>query len=843
MAQENRETLILVDGARRITAKNRLYRGLGMISANNSSRLLLDYKAEQLTRYWEILRHLFGTDGLCMTHLKLEMGSDINSSSGTEPAVKRSEEETADVTRGAGFQLAADAKQINPELTLDLLWWSEPAWVSHAADRYDARYRWYRETLIAAYQTYGLVFDYVSANRNERAVEPEWICYFVERLKAERDCPYPFSRLKLVAADEEGRWEIAAQMLADERLRAAVDVVGSHYIDWATPEALTLAQEHQKELWFSEGSAPMCDAEGQHRLDGSGLLGVNGLLDIANRIIMMVPCGAMTLYEFQPAVAAYYDGVTYCHKQLIQANTPWSGYYTLDSGYYMALHFARFLKKGWQLIDGACAGDGKRGGDGHAVVDANYAYLTAADGETGAYSIVICNPTTTDRVYRMKVRALARAATPVSVWETRGRAGERYDAGYFQKIGSQIPQKCDDGYTYTVTVRATSLVTISTLDAAQVCPPPKEAENTVLPLPYTDDFAYATYGEDYLQSRGGAPRYMTDIGGAFEVEQDAETAGSGAVLRQKITAETKAEEWGATPAPVTNFGDDRWFNYSVSVQARFSPDCASSENYVGVGLRYHLADIGVSGFSLRLYADGAFSLLKDGQVLRTGHTMGSLPEWIQLRLTAEDNRVCAYVDDAKLLVYDGGMPVGRAAEDACERRQASTGNILEQTETQGKAGAVSGGEDTYASMPGAGRAALYSAYARNCFRALSMEALGETPYVKRLDDTDAALHYEGAWTHHTMTSFRSYHRTESHGAPEAALTFAFTGSGYALLGTAREDCVLKVWEDGAYLGRVSLPETADRTASFFRYGLQRAMHTVRLVVETGNYILDAVELV
>ena len=39
------------------------------------------------------------------------MGSDINSSSGTEPAVKRTPDEPADVTRGAGYQLAADANK------------------------------------------------------------------------------------------------------------------------------------------------------------------------------------------------------------------------------------------------------------------------------------------------------------------------------------------------------------------------------------------------------------------------------------------------------------------------------------------------------------------------------------------------------------------------------------------------------------------------------------------------------------------------------------------------------------------------------------------------------------
>ena len=54
------------------------------------------------------------------------MGSDINSSSGTESCIMRYPDEIPDPRRGAGFMLCRDAKQINPELTLDMLWWGEP---------------------------------------------------------------------------------------------------------------------------------------------------------------------------------------------------------------------------------------------------------------------------------------------------------------------------------------------------------------------------------------------------------------------------------------------------------------------------------------------------------------------------------------------------------------------------------------------------------------------------------------------------------------------------------------------------------------------------------------------
>ena len=51
--------------------------------------------------------------GAGLNHIKVEMGGDVNSSSGTEPATMRSPEEEANVLRGAGWHFAADAKTIN----------------------------------------------------------------------------------------------------------------------------------------------------------------------------------------------------------------------------------------------------------------------------------------------------------------------------------------------------------------------------------------------------------------------------------------------------------------------------------------------------------------------------------------------------------------------------------------------------------------------------------------------------------------------------------------------------------------------------------------------------------
>ena len=422
---EEKNMKVNIDMTTASLAENTRYKGFGLISANNSSRLLLDYKYEQPERYDEILNYLFGEDGLNISHIKVEMGADINSSSGTEPATMRSADEKADVTRGAGFQLAADAKKKDPDITLDMLWWSEPRWVTDSDDVYAARYKWYRETLISAYETYGLKFDYVSATRNERACDPDWTIYLSGHLKSDSGTPYDFSKIKVVDGEAVCTWGISEAMLGNEKLLNAVDVVGSHYTSWSDADTKKLQREYGKEVWFSEASSPMSYAQGTYRYDGngSGMGDINGALDIANRIITMYPGGGMTLYEFQPAVASYYSGATYTQKQLILADEPWSGYYLLDSGFYMALHFSRFIKPGWAFVDSACAADGKAGGDGHAVVDSTYSYMTCTDTETGDYSTVITNTTDTPINYTFDVTGTGKADSPVFVWETKEPSG------------------------------------------------------------------------------------------------------------------------------------------------------------------------------------------------------------------------------------------------------------------------------------------------------------------------------------------------------------------------------------------------------------------------------------
>lgn len=785
---------IKINGSKAETRENFLYRGQGMISCNGSSRLLLDYREKAPESYKQILEYLYGEKGLKFTHFKVEMGSDVNTSSGTEPTTMRYAGEKADVRRGAGFRIAADIKKINPDVTLDMLWWSEPRWVTDAEDVNAARYKWYKETLDAAYETYGLVFDYVSANRNERAVDTEWIIYLSKALKKEKNCPYDYSKIKIVAADECGTWNISKAMSENEELCNAVDVIGSHYTSHADKFTKQLAEKKGKEVWFSEGSSPMTYAKSTCFYDegNSGLTGINGVLDVANRMITMVSGGYMTLYEYQPAVASYYDGVTYCQKQLITANTPWNGYYELDSGYFMNLHFSQFIGKGWRFIFDACSADGKAGGDGHAIVDSRYTYMTACSDE-GDYSTVITNTTSESITYGFEVSDLAKADSDVFVRETRGpEKGQKYDANYFRKVGTISPESGK----FSVTVKPYSIVTVSTVDVPEInFDTPEASANKILALPYSENFSYS---DDFLAERGGAPLYTTDEGGAFEVaEKDGRK-----VLMQKITRDIKADEWGGTPEPTTNFGDDRWYNYSMAADI-----LTDGENsFAGIGIRYILADSGRSGYGVILGNDGSWQFIMNNTVIGSGKlTDFDCTKWHNVKISALYDNVCIFIDSRK---------------------------VLDHTAEKGGFSA--------------GRAALYSSYDNCCFDNIIIEPTDKNQiFVRKYDNLDSLFSYStDGWEHKTTGSFRNYKRTVSNGSEGASAEIGFSGTGIILTGEICTDCIIDAELDGKIISQNHiLPHTSNRQSVYMATGLENGSHLLRVKIKSGKLSIDSAQVI
>lgn len=804
---------ITIDGNTVNQKKQNAFRGMGAITCNGSSRLVLDYKEQHPKEYWEIMRWLFDpVTGAGLSHVKIELGCDTDTSSGAEPATMRSKDSEANVRRGAGFMFAHDALSINPDISVDMLCWGMPAWVERAYKQsrkkgYQARFRWYKRTIDAAYDTWGIKLSYLSANQNEREVDEGWTIYLAKNLKKYKK-RYDYGKIKIVSADETDAMDVAARMLKNKKFRDAVDVMGFHYNSYMDKNVLKLNEKYKKEIWFSEGASVATDSVfGSNNTDNKvNTSGANGMLDIANRIIIGMAQSNMTIYEFQPALASYYDGTVYYPKQLISANHPWNGYYECTNGLPMVMHFTNFIKQGWQRVDSASYGDGEQ--SDHYITKTVNDYYTAADPKTGDYSTVITNDSSTERVYNVKVSSLKKAAAKVSVWETRSNLPEEsYDAGWLQKIAELTPKQNGSIYSYQVTVKPYSMVTLTTTAGQKNYQERKKAtamadtsKNTVMPLPYQDNFQYS---RKYIRRRGGAPRYTSDQNGAFEVTC---LSDGNKVLKQKIGKYNVPNGWMSPSDPLTSLGDDRWKDYIVSVDARLDEEEQGS-NYVALCARYNSGSaVSHNGYWLKLKQNGKWTLTGVQGRLAKGKISGMRKgRWFNLKLKVQGNQVTAYINHKK---------------------------VTSKT--------VRGG------VSNSGRVALGSAFYKNYFDNLQIQPIsGAVNQVTRIDNMDSTIQYSKDVKLQQGLSYSDYGRTLSTMAKAGdTMSYTFEGTGVSLLGDNTGEAKIKVILDGKTVeSSYDVPETASRSAFYQSTGLPYGEHNIRIQLLNARELhLDAIEV-
>lgn len=798
----------IVDGTQANENPAACYRGFGCVSANNSSRLLLDYKVEHPQAYEQIMRLLFEKDyGVCISHVKIELGADVNSSSGTEPCTKRSANEPADVTRGAGFQFAADAKAINPDITVDFLRWGEPKWVTDAftisqQHGLNARYRWYKETLDAAYTVYGLKFDYISADQNETDNPDEaWILYLRYRLDHETNAPYDYSKIKIIASDEVGTRNIAEQMVDNSSLRNAVDVIGLHYTTYGDSYTNLLNEAYGKEIWYSEGISPCNMPELTVQADESGLIGKNGAIDVANRIINSYYNGKMVMYEFQPAVAAYYEGSCYAPKQLIRAWEPWSGHFVLDIGFWMAMHFSRFSNKGWMYINGACFGDGD---EDHTITNTTHNFMTLISPDRTELSMFFTNESDTVRVYSVTMKDLGFEPTSFATVITKGPNGKQpYDSNWFQK-GKNIKAVRNRKDVFQIKVPPRSIMTVTTLDTDWVqgvntFPSVQPPMSSRLSLPYHEDLQYSDLE---IRIRGCAPRYMTDQGGAFElVSMD-----DGYAICQKITPKNVPTNWRfrGTPLPLTTFGDDKWHSYSVEAEIKLAN--MEEHNYAGIGLRYNSAVTcefsSQCGYSGRIYGDGSWKLMDMENVAAEGIIQHIDPtQWNCVKLIVIGNSIFFFIN----------------------------GNLLTKYSPQ--------------IMVNSGRASLCSDYAWNMFRHIHIDPIAIQPfYVRRVDCFGDGILYNENWEIHAEENYLFYHRTSMKAKIGAEFSCVFEGTGIAIIGTAKNAEFTVLIDGHTYYENFFVAESLPRQACVVIDQLPEGTHKMQVFLTAGAFQLDVLEI-
>lgn len=510
------------------------YKGFGVLSGNATSSLLLDYKAEQPAAYWRMVETLFGGERPLMNTVKIEMGNDRNNSTGPNIASMRDRDDYPAVASEPGFQLASDARRYNPDVKVSLLRWMAPTWV-HSNDDV---YRWYKNTILAAYREYGIMADSVNPDVNERTADLDWVAEFAHRVHTDEtgfegdgaDDPNAgwhsdkerelFHRIKIITSDEEVTGTFAGEVISNPKYLQAVDVASYHYSVEDDPEGSfkRLADEYDKEVWNSEAQATFSNsADRPNNTNGDGLTdeeraslpkevldtgafgahastgigGPGGPLEMANTLIKGFVDSRRTHAIYQPAIGSCYEHMEYASKELLSMRDPWSGWIYYDAGCAVLEHFAKFANLGWEPCAGRHAGADTEPtvwraipsasrcevGGNNPVSGARHgepSYMTLVSPDGKDFSTVIVNDSAFCKTYRIMVDARLEAAGK-PLGIWRTKA-QRAGEGYGAQWRRKVGNADMRNGAYEIHVEPWSIVTVTTLNDVEPCEIPTVPE-------------------------------------------------------------------------------------------------------------------------------------------------------------------------------------------------------------------------------------------------------------------------------------------------------------------------------------------------------------------------------
>lgn len=873
---------IVIDGEEIAKAAENMngltFKGFGVLDCNSTNALLLDYKAQHPEKYWEMLEVLFGGEHPIMQHIKIEMGNDKNTSTGSQSCTMRYEDEYPNVNRVTGFQLAADAKKINPNVKVSLLYWCAPGWVG---SDWNNIYKWLKNTTIAAYREYGYMIDIISPGINEQKDDPKWIKQFNQWVENDTEGMISddasvsgfrdgeaelFHEIQIIMSDEVGIASCGPQLTSDEELRDAVDIVGYHYNtdDDSAGSFKRLAEEFDKEIWNSEAQAtfgstadrPNNNMEG----GGSGIGGNGSPLEMANTMIKGFANSRRTHFVYQPTFGAFYEGMQYNYKDVMAARDPWSGYVNYDGALSIMQHFSKFAVTGWEYdtpdenvvwraIPGASKSEasgtnpvnGRNGGD-------NYMTLASPDGKD--FSVIICNDSAKTKEFTISPKNLENlpADAKLTVWETRAAEdGKLYNENYVKPVETLT---ANEGGSYYVTVKPWSIVTVTTLDMADMeeeleLPAASEKGRYVLDTDktgktqnledtylYADDFDYEDMGnvttyedgeivesdKSFIESRGGEdgfyPLYTQDTNGTFEAVLDEN--GNGVL---QMAGQTGGGSWNGGE-PATTIGDYRWTNYKASVDF----DLTSTSEYLLLGVRQRGSagggdnKVSMSAYNVAVNQTGEWILRRYSSEIARGQVQIKDVSACNVAIQAAGDTITVFVDGQEVHNYKDPQP-------------QLEGRIM-----------------LGVGLPGA-------SWGQGRFDNLKVETVpGYIPYFDMVHDNlhmkqwdgeqagEEALSYEGSWEHVNQKGSQYSQRSLSTSSQKgSSASYSFEGTGFALIGENNGSAKVNVYVDGnAVSENAATVKTSSHQPYLMVRGLENGEHMVTVELEEGTLNVDSV---
>jgi len=611
-SKPRRDVRIRLDGK----SPGRVFEGIGALSAGASSRLLIDYPEPQRS---DILDLLFKPQfAASLQHLKVEIGGDINSTDGSEPSHARTRQEFLNprpeyFDRGYEWWLMKEAKKRNPAIVLDILQWGAPPWIGDQVPGLGQpkNKRFYSQdnadfivSFIRGAKKYHDLTIHYCGIWNETPYDVAWIKLLRRTLDASE-----LSGVKIVAADQTPdvapEWKIAEDMLADSELARSIHTIGAHYASspawkfalkepFASTEA---AKETDKPLWASE--------DGPWRGDWEG---ARFMAKLFNRSYVV---GRMTKTVIWSLITSYYDNLPIPGSGPMRANTPRSGSYEVQPAIWAIAHTTQFVQPGWRYLDGACG-----------MLEEGGSYVSLRDPSGADWSMVV-ETMDAKGPHSLTVRVSGGLSTPpLNVWRTT-------EGNQFEKLASVRIV----GDEFKITLEPNAIYSLSTKGGQQ-----KGA--AIHPVPPSSEFP-SVYREDFESTPvGKAPRYLSDLNGAFEVVRSPD--GNGHSLRQVV--KELGIDWplAQQPTPRTIVGSKDWRDYEIGC------DILLEENgWIGIGVRF--VKPWDSGYWLQVTNRGEWKLLSNGKALAEGSdTSLGAGRWHRLAIRCRGEEIVALIGEKKL---------------------------------------------------------------------------------------------------------------------------------------------------------------------------------------------------
>ncbi len=606
-----------------INNKGRMFDGIGALSAGASTRLLMDYPKEQQDA---ILDMLFKPKyGASLHHLKVEIGGDVNSTSGTEPSHARNRDELQNpeasfYNRGYEWWLMKEAKKRNGSVFLDCLQWGSPGWIGDGRFYSQDNIDYMIAFLKGAKKYHNLDMNYIGI-WNERMHDVEFVKNFRKSLNSSG-----FKDVKIVASDLccGNQWKGADDMVVDKDFSDAVDIIGDHYIEkefryHATENAL----KTQKPLWNSEGGPWKGTWDG-----------FKELAKLYNRDYIV---GKITKTITWSLITSYYENLALPNSGLMKADSPWSGSFEVEPALWAAAHTTQFTEPGWTYLDDGCG----------FAADSTVSYVTLISPDEKDITIIVES---------------MDSETPITLSFDIAKKGN------IKKMSQWVSVLNNENFIHkkniylknniaTLVIQPKSLYTFSTTKGQQkgsTLIPEKKA----FPFPYKENFdAY---------SNGATPKYISDQGGAFEIS-DFRNSGN-KVLKQVITR--PAIEWEGAVINQTVVGDADWQDYSTSVNVFFA-EPYSYGNLSGRLSETHRSHKEPEAYTLRLFSSGKWEFRTAEKILSSGYKKLDKTQWHNLKLVMKGDNIQAYINQERVATlqdnsYAKGMiGLGSSFHETC----------------------------------------------------------------------------------------------------------------------------------------------------------------------------------